>query len=79
MPDLPSVSSLLASCARILDDVLERDQACPTHRAVGFIHTRPGEDSFLTRATGAGLPGFCYGDRDALTLSRRERNVERRY
>jgi hypothetical protein len=26
MPDLPGVSSFLASCARILGDVLERDQ-----------------------------------------------------
>ena len=36
MPHLPSVSSLLASCARILGDVLERDQSRPINRAIAF-------------------------------------------
>src|SRR5262249_45397881 len=38
--DLPSVTSLLATCARILGDVLERDQPRPIDRAVAFTHTQ---------------------------------------
>jgi len=36
LPDLLSGSSLLASCARILGDVLERDQSRPIDRAIAF-------------------------------------------
>jgi len=66
LPDLLSGSSLLASCARILGDVLERDQSRPINRAIAF-YTR----ILLIRGEAIqNLPNAAQCHRDRLRLSR---------